>query len=159
MMKKFIVSSLFASLLFCAPVQANDINGNNDNCITAKSAGVCPNQLGQNVNPRPPRPHGLPRPPFHPPAAYGDGYGWHHRQPGGVFFNFQVSPSYDNYGYDSGRRCSEIARSLRYSGFRQVRPIRCGGRNYIYTAFRNGESLRLTVSSNSGRILNIRPIY
>ena len=169
MMKKIIVSGLFASLFWLAPAQANEINGNNDSCLQSKNSGGCPNYPSGQYNPppQPPHPGFPPPPPFHPPADYGDGYGygWHHRRPAGVYFNFQVDPSYDNYDtnnyddYNYVNRCTKIARSLSNSGFRHVRAIGCGGRYYYYTALRGGERLRLTVSSYSGRIVKIRPVY
>ena len=176
-MNKLIVPSILASLLFVAPVWANEINGNND-CNQAIRSGNCLNgALGQ-VNPPsvglpyPPPPIGFPhppRPPGPPPVDYGGGYehGWHRGNAGGVFLNFQTNP-YNNYydnryddGYDDSYvdRCASIGQSLRHSGFRRVTAIGCGGRYYIYTAFRDGERLRITVSRNSGRITKIRPIY
>jgi hypothetical protein len=170
-MKKIIVPSLLASLLFVAPALANEINGNNE-CNQAIRSGNCLNAAPGHVNP----PVGLPRPPHPPgppPVDYGGGYGhgWHRGNPGGVYFNFQTNPYndyYDNnyndgYGdnYDDSYfdRCTSIGQSLRHSGFRRVKVIGCAGRNYIYTASRDGERLRITVSRNSGRILKIRPIY
>jgi hypothetical protein len=107
------------------------------------------------------------------------------RNQSGVYFNFQTDPYYNTYNdpnyydepyyndqptyysdpypprYNSYSRprvskCSSIARSLRNSGYSKVRSQKCSGRNYIYTALRDGDRLRLTVSSSSGRILSIR---
>lgn len=179
-MKKIIVPSLLASLLFIAPALANEKNGNNDcnqairtgNCLNAAPGQGAPPPVGL---PYPPPPIGFPhppRPPGPPPVDYGGGYrhGWHHGNQGGVYFNFQTNPYNDYYddnynnNYDDNYndsyvdRCTSIGQSLRHSGFRRVTAIGCGGRNYIYTAFRDGERLRITVSRNSGRILKIRPI-
>ncbi len=107
---------------------------------------------------------------------YGDGYryrgDWNpNRNPGGLYFNFQTDPYYydDPYYYNDPypprynyyprtrvKKCSQIASSLRNSGYRNVRSIDCVGRNYVYTASRGGEKLRLTVKISNGRILSIR---
>ncbi len=168
-MKKIIVPSLLASLLFIMPALANDNNGNNDYCASQKSTGNCLNAAPGLVNPSPQPPIIYP-PPHGPPPGNNGGYGhgWHHGYPGGVYFNYQTDPyySYDDNGYgdyyDNGyrvNRCTSIAQSLRHSGFRRVKAISCGGRSYIYTALRDGDRLRITVSRNSGRIIRIRPIY
>ncbi len=175
-MKKIIVPTLLASLLFIVPALANDTNGNNDFCASQKSTGNCLNGALGAVNPSPQPPIGYPhppRPPGPPPGGYG--HGWHHGNQGGVYFNFQTNPyndyydnnyndSYndnydDNYNDNYVDRCTSIGQSLRQSGFRRVKAIGCGGRIFIYTAFRDGERLRISVSRNSGRILKIRPIY
>lgn len=179
-MKKIIVPVLLASLLFVVPALANERNGNNDNCKSQFNPGNCINAVPGLVNPPPPPPVGYPhppRPPGPPPVDYGGGYGhgWHRGNQGGVYFNFQTNPyndyydnSYndgyndnydDNYNDNYVDRCTSIGQSLRQSGFRRVKAIGCGGRNYIYTALRDGERLRITVSRNSGRIVKIRPIY
>jgi hypothetical protein len=167
-MKKLIVPSLLASLLFIVPVLANETNGNNDNCNSKFASPNCLNAAPGQVTPPPPIVY-PPHPPGPPPGYHGGGYGhgWHHGYPGGVYFNFQTNPYndyYDNNYNDNSYndyvdRCTTIRQSLRRSGFRQVRAIACGGRNYIYTALRDGERLRITVSRNSGRIIRIRPIY
>ena len=141
-------------------------NPNSPNCGAGEPNGA--------NSPPPGFPH-PPRPPFHPPGHQyggdgqnwggdGNGQGWRHHPRQGIYFNFQVDPSYDGYGdnYDNqnyDNRCSRIAQSLRYSGYRHVRALACGGRNFVYSAYRDGEQLRLTVSRRSGRIVNIRPIY
>jgi hypothetical protein len=52
--------------------------------------------------------------------------------------------------------CSEIGRSLRRSGFRHVQPVDCAGRDYAFTATRDGQRLRVGVKSATGRISSIR---
>ena len=66
--------------------------------------------------------------------------------------------SYNSYPRARVSKCSSIAKSLRNSGYSKVRSQKCAGRNYIYTASRGGDRLRLTVSSSSGRILSIRRV-
>ena len=169
-MKKFIVPSVLASLLFILPARANENNGNNDYCVSPKSTGNCLNTVPRQAYPTP---H-LPGP---QPGNVGNGYGngWYHGNTGAVYLNFQSNPyddNYDeNYNYDDSYndddnyndsyvdRCTSIGQSLRHSGFRRVKAIGCAGRNYVYTAFRDGDRLRITVSRNSGRIIKIRPLY
>jgi hypothetical protein len=120
--------------------------------------------------------------------GYGDGYrGNLNRNNGGIYFNFQTDPYYDTYNYPNYyddpyyndepsyyadpyppryqsyprtrlNKCTAIAKSLRNSGYRSVRSQDCVGSSYVYTALRNGDRLRLTVSSSSGRILKIRRV-
>jgi hypothetical protein len=66
---------------------------------------------------------------------------------------------YQSYSRTRVTKCTSIARSLRNSGYSRVRNQECTGSSYIYTASRDGERLRLTVSSSSGRILKIRRVY
>jgi hypothetical protein len=61
------------------------------------------------------------------------------------------------FGSPSRGSCSQIGRNLRRAGFRGVRAIDCAGREYAYIASRDGQRLRVTVSSRNGRIANIRP--
>jgi hypothetical protein len=176
-MKNIIISSLLASMLFVAPAMANEINGNNE-CNQAIPGGNC--IKGRSFVPDPQLPPVVVVPqPNPPPVVVLPPDRYHHndwrRRHGGVYFNFQTEPyndSYDDPYYDDGSnyyadpyprarvsKCSAIAKSLRRSGFRQVRSLKCSGRNYIYTASRDGDRLRLTVSGSSGRILNIRRVY
>ena len=151
-------------LAVVSQAQANERNGNSGKCFIPDGSANCPGTAPVPTNVAPPI--GVPQPPpFHPPGVHigggpywvGDdyGYGWRHRHHPNVYFNFEVGPSYNDYGY----RCSDIASSLRDSGYRRVRALVCGGKNFVYSAYRDGERLRLTISSRSGRILNIRPLY
>ena len=181
-MKKLIIAGILCSAAFFAQAQANEINGNND-CNAAIRSGNCLNNP-----PIANTPQQQPAPPVaqqpNPHVGYSDGYGhrWNHRNQGGIFFNFQTNPYYNTYNdpnyyddpyyndsyprarthyprsYASSNRCTSIAKNLSYSGYRQVRAQKCGGRNYVYVAYRDGDRLRLTVSGSSGRILNIRRI-
>jgi hypothetical protein len=175
-MKKFLVVGLMLSSVFFVQAQANERNGNNE-CNQAIPAGNC--IKGRNYDPgvQPP-PVVVPPPPIPPvvvlPPDTIHRYDWYRRHRG-IYLNFETDPYYDTYNdpyYDDGsnyysdpyprarnNKCSAIAKSLRRSGFRQVRSQKCSGRNYIYTASRDGDRLRLTVSSSSGRILGIRRTY
>ena len=52
-MKKFIVPSVLASLLFILPTRANENNGNNDYCVSPKSTGNCLNTVPRQAYPTP----------------------------------------------------------------------------------------------------------
>jgi hypothetical protein len=78
-----------------------------------------------------------------------DGTYLRRRRDVGPVFSFQFSSP-------SGGSCSAIGSNLRDSGFRRVRAVDCAGREYAYTAIRDGQRLRITVGSRNGRIHNIR---
>jgi hypothetical protein len=59
--------------------------------------------------------------------------------------------------FGSAHSCSNIAQSLKRSGFRRVKPIDCAGRDYAFIAFRGGERLKVGVKSATGRISTIQP--
>ena len=64
-------------------------------------------------------------------------------------------------GYGGGGRisCRQGARIVASAGFRRVRPISCGGRNYSYRGVRHGDLFRIQVRSRNGRIINVRRIH
>ena len=75
--------------------------------------------------------------------------------------NYYADPyprRYQSYSRTRVSKCTSIAKTLRNSGYSRVRNQKCTGSSYIYTASRDGERLRLTVSSSSGRILKIRAV-
>ncbi len=112
------------------------------------------------------------QPPGPTPPVYDGGNGYpppapprrHYRQPNYPVFN-------DNpYGYgsdqgavfsfqfgNSGNSCSDIGDSLRQTGFRHVQAYDCAGRDYGFTALRDGQRLRIRVKSATGRIFAISP--
>ena len=58
-----------------------------------------------------------------------------------------------------GGRCGAMAQRLAMQGFERVRAESCSGGTYVYRAWRDGERLRIYVSSRSGRIRQIAPAY
>ena len=64
-----------------------------------------------------------------------------------------------NLGGDDQGRCDDIKDSLRGIGFRRVRAYDCSGREFGYYAMRDGQNLKLIVSSSSGRINKIQRAY
>jgi hypothetical protein len=54
-----------------------------------------------------------------------------------------------------GISCGEGRRIVRNNGFRDVRPISCGGRAFTYSAVRRGEPVEVRVSAREGRIVGI----
>lgn len=59
--------------------------------------------------------------------------------------------------FGSRYKCNDLANSLRQSGFRRVRPVDCAGRDFAFLAFRDGRSLKIGMSSRTGRINSIKP--
>ena len=64
-----------------------------------------------------------------------------------------------SFSFGSGQKysCDMLANSLRRSGYRQVRPVDCAGRDFAFIARRDGERLKVGMSSRTGRINSIRP--
>jgi hypothetical protein len=108
--------------------------------------------------------------PLYPPR-YGDGYGDNYDypppRPRRPVYNNDNYDDYDNYGQgtilsfnfgsNNSGRCSSIGNSLRRTGFRNVNAIDCAGREFRYTARRDGRSMVIYVASKNGRINSIRP--
>ncbi len=61
------------------------------------------------------------------------------------------------FGERDGYRisCGEGRRIVRQNGFRDVRPVDCGGRAFTYSAVRAGEPVEVRVSSRDGRIVSV----
>jgi hypothetical protein len=57
----------------------------------------------------------------------------------------------------AGISCGQGSRAVRSRGFRDVRTIDCGGRNYVYSALQRGEPVEVRVSSRDGRIMSVQP--
>ncbi len=58
----------------------------------------------------------------------------------------------------SGISCGEGRRIVSQQGYRNVRPVSCGGRNYTYSARERGEPVEVTISARSGRIVSVQPL-
>ncbi len=179
LMKKFLIVGLLTVIGAVASVSQANAAGNHY-CINNPDDPACQGQYGNDGGDQPPPPfhHGGGGNPPPPPYDNGDGYGdqgppRHHRRP-----HHDYDQSYDSfyddnyYGdnyYDQGPvlslhfgsnqngRCSAIANSLRRSGFRHVNAIDCAGREFRFTARRDGRNMVIYVSSASGRIQSIRP--
>ena len=63
------------------------------------------------------------------------------------------------FGNTTGNRCNQFVQSLRQQGWSHVRTLRCTGPSYVYSAWRDGQSMTLLVSPNSGRIRKIISAY
>jgi hypothetical protein len=91
-------------------------------------------------------------------GGYDPGYGYY----GGDQDNDYVQPRrrhrVSDYDEDSGRlSCGEARRVLRNQGFYQLEARDCGGHNYRFVGWRNGDAYLIKISSRSGRIKSIRP--
>jgi hypothetical protein len=78
--------------------------------------------------------------------------------------DYQSYPSYrhdydddDDYDYDR-ISCWEGRRIVRRAGFRGVHTIKCYGEVYRYRAWRRGHQWRVSVDSDTGRIIRARPV-
>jgi hypothetical protein len=149
-----------------------DANSQDPACINPKEPGVLPPSDGPVIVPQP----GNPPPQVNSGGTPPSGFDWKHRRhrPGTgnwgnngwhghnwndapqFYFNLQLEPRYEQFSYTT--RCDRLANSLRRSGFRQVRALSCAGRIYLYSAYRDGERLRISINRNTGRVLRIRPI-
>ncbi len=49
--------------------------------------------------------------------------------------------------------CQSVGRALRQFGYRNVRAVECGGRNYKYVAYLGYQRFMVTVNSHSGAIV------
>ena len=57
-----------------------------------------------------------------------------------------------------GITCSEGRRIVRESGFRDVRPVQCGGRSFVYAARQRGEPVEVRISARDGRVVSVEPL-
>jgi len=78
--------------------------------------------------------------------------------------DYQGSPSYhrdydddDDYDNDDRISCWEGRRIVRRAGFYRVQTVKCYGEVYRYRAWRRGYQWRVSVDSDSGRIIRARP--
>jgi hypothetical protein len=86
---------------------------------------------------------------------YGDDYDYDRRD------HYDDDPGYDEPDdfyrprrrYVRPSRCEELAHVLRSYGYRRVRAIDCGGKNYKYVGFRRGQRYVLKVKARTGRII------
>ena len=69
---------------------------------------------------------------------------------------FDLQFRFDN---SVANRCNQFLQNLRQQSWRNVRILRCSGPSYVYSAWRDGQSITLLVSPNSGRIRKIIPAY
>ncbi len=96
--------------------------------------------------------HGPPPPDFQPD------YGRRHRDGFDAQFGFGNRDE-NRFGFDNGQGnfCGRFAFRLRAQGWQRVRALRCSGPSFVYQAWRDGQTMTLLVSPNSGRIRKIIP--
>lgn len=78
--------------------------------------------------------------------AYGYGYGYGH--------DHHYRPRYDGYRISCGKGRRIVSRS----GFRDVRPIDCEGRNYAYYGWKHGRKFMIRVNAH-GDITRVRRVH
>jgi hypothetical protein len=66
-------------------------------------------------------------------------------------------PYWQGYGYQSPYRigCAEGRAIVRDRGYYRVRTVECEGRTFTYLGRRHGDTFRVTVSSRTGRIVDV----
>lgn len=148
-MKKFILAGLISAigtLAFMAQA-----NAESRYCIYNPDDPSCQDYYGNDGNDDYPPQYG---------DGYGDGYGYPPPRPRYRDYDYndygQGTVLSFNFGGNQGSRCSSIANSLRRSGFRNINAIDCAGREFRYTARRDGRKMVIYVASSSGRINSIR---
>jgi hypothetical protein len=57
-----------------------------------------------------------------------------------------------------GVSCREGRRIVASRGFRDVRPLDCGSRSFVYSARERGSPVEVTVSARDGRIVSVQPL-
>jgi hypothetical protein len=67
--------------------------------------------------------------------------------------NFTFSPPLPRPQAKSATSCQIIGRALREQGYRQVRPVDCGGVDYKYVAYLGYQRYLLRVNSRSGAVV------
>ena len=155
-MKKILIASLLATVGTLA--FASQANAGSRYCIYNPEDPACqdyyggdngyPSQYGDGHSDGYDEP---PPPPRRRPRDYGyTNYDNYDQYGQGTILTF-------NFGNSDRSRCSSIANSLRRTGFRNVNAIDCAGREYRYTARRDGRSMVVYVASRNGRINSIRP--
>lgn len=88
----------------------------------------------------------------------GDGSSGRRRRPPQDFGNYAPPPPPRDWGMDSRQRfCMMVGRSLRQQGYRGVRAVECGGKNFKYTAFRSGVRYLVKVKARTGQIMYAIP--
>ena len=68
--------------------------------------------------------------------------------------NYYIHPSAPRPRAKSVTSCQSIGRALRQYGYRQVRPVDCGGVDYKYVAYLGYQRYLLRVNSRNGEIVH-----
>jgi hypothetical protein len=96
-------------------------------------------------------------------GGYDAGYGYYGGYPQE---DYVYRPRHHHYGYDyssdgdyGGLSCGEARRIVRDQGFRHVEARDCSGLRYRFTGWRDGDPYLIKLSSQSGQIISVRPLY
>ena len=161
-MKKFIIFCLLAAIGAVSFIAKGEARSIQEFCMQNPDLPECLPYVARlhREPPTPPPPpqadQGQPGPP--PPQDYQqsfdgrnhDGFDRRHRDGFDLQFRF---------GEPANNRCAEFSQRLSQQGWRHVRALRCAGQSFVYSAWRDGQSMTLLVSPNSGRIRKIIPKY
>ena len=72
-----------------------------------------------------------------------------------VTFNITIGTSLNR---DRGITCAQGRRLLQERGLRDVRPVDCRGRVFVYHARRGNGRFEVSLNSRTGRVVDFRPI-
>lgn len=97
-------------------------------------------------------------------ALYGEesyGQGDSYQEPRQDYDDEEFDGAYGNNYYQAPPRlkarpvksCQSVGRALRQFGYRHVRAVECGGRNYKYVAYLGYQRFMVKVNSRSGAII------
>lgn len=76
-------------------------------------------------------------------------------------YDYPAYPVYDApvYHHGWGVSCEEGRQSVKWAGFRHVRPLSCGGKRLTYQARKHGDTFIVKVSRRSGDIVSVMAAY
>jgi hypothetical protein len=134
-MKHFLIAGLLAAIGAVALV--GPAHAASRYCIYNPDDPDCYDQGGYD--------DGYPPPPPPPRHQY---YGDDQYDQGDDSFYQEPRPRYQPVS-----RCTSVGQRLRRYGYRHIRPIDCGGKNYKYEAFRGYQRFIVKVKASSGRII------
>ena len=143
-MKHFLIAGLLAAIgavALVGPAHASSY------CFYNPDDPDCYDQGGNGDGGYTPPPPPPPR--YH---FYGDDQGDQYNQDdqGGDGYYQQQRPRYQLVS-----RCAAVGQSLRRYGYRHIRPLDCGGKNFKYEAFRGYQRFIVKVKASNGRVLYV----
>ena len=142
-MKHFLIVGLIAAIGAVALV--GTAHAGSKYCYYNPDDPDCYNQGGYDDggDPFPPPPPPPRRRPPPPPQFYGDDQ--YDQGDDGFYTRPRPRPVVS--------RCTSVGQTLRRYGYRHIRPVECGGKNYKYEAFRGYQRYLVKVKASSGRII------
>ena len=94
-------------------------------------------------------------------GGYDPGYSYYGGEPNDGYVHPRRRRHVSDYNNDEdyGRlSCGDARRALRNQGFYRLEARDCGGNNYRFVGWRDGDPYLIKISSRSGRIKSVRPL-